>query len=537
MSLFERNLELFLKRYPEHIFFLRGEGSSEDNFEEHGIEDFEGVDNLYIFGLGLSRDYNFFKKRSRGSIIFIEERIDRLQNFLKREDADKVLKDRDCHICFNLFLKDEQFLKEIADSFSSSNIKIINGGYEKGRFSELKGILKKRIFFSSALYMSDLYYHHIFKNIVKNLQHLPRSFFANNFKDSFKDIPAIVIGAGPSLFDDIEVLKRVGKKALLIAGGSAIAALSKNNVRPHFGVAIDPNVDEFSRFMETSLLNMPILYTTRVNPDIFKTFSSDVGYLKSTVGGMFTNYLEKRLGIDGEIFDRELGWDALSVTTLNIAFSKFLGCRPIVLCGVDLAYTGMRRYSDGLDVGIEDDGIVKREGKGGLVYTNLKWIMESDSISRYSKGCEIIDATSGGLGFQGIPFKRLEELEREFKGERDIRGYINLLIEENRFDIDKKRIDCEIEELRGGFLRCLKNIDIIIGEIEGLRKKRKRKRTAKMILAIYNLEGEYVYNHLLKKSKRAADSYVFKKSKVERELQRWCNLKEVASLYMKYIQG
>ncbi len=52
--------------------------------------------------------------------------------------------------------------------------------------------------------------------------------------------------------------------------------------------------------------------------------------------------------IDAEPVGPELGPEAFSVTTIAIALAVEMGCNPILLDGIDLAYTGMKRYAEGV---------------------------------------------------------------------------------------------------------------------------------------------------------------------------------------------
>src|SRR5690606_30787893 len=100
---------------------------------------------------------------------------------------------------------------------------------------------------SYSLYQEDKYYHLLFRNLLKNFRYLSKSFQAESLKGCFQGIPAIICGAGPSLTQALPVLSECKEKALLIAGGSTITALSKNGILPHLSLAVDPNPEEYER--------------------------------------------------------------------------------------------------------------------------------------------------------------------------------------------------------------------------------------------------------------------------------------------------
>ena len=104
------------------------------------------------------------------------------------------------------------------------------------------------------------------------------------------------------------------------------------------------------------------------------------------------------------------------------AFAEHLGCNPILLSGVDLAYTGKRRYAPGVTtevLNIEEPQsslhpvIKKKDRNGRPVLTAIRWLMESKAISHFAKmhpKTQFINTTAGGIGFKKIPYTPFEEV-------------------------------------------------------------------------------------------------------------------------------
>jgi hypothetical protein len=230
----------------------------------------------------------------------------------------------------------------------------------------------------------------------------------------------------------LDLLRQAEKKALIIAGGSALAALSSKGIVPHFGMAIDPNLEEYRRLKGNFAFEMPLLYSTRVHPGIFQTSNGPFGYLRSGIGGAVELWIEEELGLLDPLMGQHVSMEATSVTSICIAWAQFLGCNPILIEGVDLAYTKNRHYARGV---IEDDSemafeeidreksaadrIFRRKGRNGkMVFTAVRWIMESDSISHFAKKhpeVRFVNTTSGGIGFKGIEDVPLHKAIRGFK--------------------------------------------------------------------------------------------------------------------------
>lgn len=328
----------------------------------------------------------------------------------------------------------------------------------------------------------------------------------------------MICGAGPSLYEEKEEILKMYDKAFIIAGGSAITALSSYGLQAHMGVIIDPNEEEFLRLRKSRLLEMPIIYTTRSQSKVFDTFNGPLGYFKSSFVGEHHEYAEKELNIDAENFQFH-SREAFSVTTENIALAHFLGCSPIILCGVDLAYSDNLRYGPGVSdknevVADNDPGNLtfeKEDRFGKKVLTCMRWAMESDYISSYAKtyNIEIINATSKGIGFKDIKYTALSDVEKKLKP-IDLSGYFHALSFQEYFDISHERVEKLIRELKKSLSFCKKCTNAIVKELKVLKKENKKLETPLMIVSKYELEKEIAYQCLLKSSKRALDKQIAK---------------------------
>ncbi len=240
-------------------------------------------------------------------------------------------------------------------------------------------------------------------------------------------------------------------------------------ITPHFGMALDPNPEEYERLLPAKPLEMPFLYTNRLLPSVFSLCKGPVGYMKSDTGGIFESWMEEKLDIAGTAIGPDLGREALSVTTLAIAYAYALGCDPIILAGVDLAYTGMKRYADGVvedpKISIEalqkdkraTEQILLEKGRDGKpIYTLVKWVMERDCIEEFAKSHperRFINATEGGLGFSEIPYAPLGSID--LSTSFDLRGKIDTEIQQAKLPhITKGKILQLYREVEESLQRC-----------------------------------------------------------------------------------
>ena len=126
---------------------------------------------------------------------------------------------------------------------------------------------------------------------------MPDSFYANNLKGVFGGFPAIIVGAGPSLEYCIEDLKELKNRAFIIAGGSAVSALSKWGIEPHLIVAVDPNEEGRERFKKNYFFEVPLIYSLRTFPEVLTLSNPRLGYLRSFLSNDLYSDFEEILRI------------------------------------------------------------------------------------------------------------------------------------------------------------------------------------------------------------------------------------------------
>ncbi len=174
------------------------------------------------------------------------------------------------------------------------------------------------------------------ENTLENLDHIITHPGLDRLEDIFRDKPAIIVASGPSLNKNIEQLKNVGDKALIMACDASLGSLLKQGIKPHVVSSmertlplielyegLEPYKDDMK---DTYFCNMPI-----VRREIIDKATVDYG-MKQFVA--FRNYLHFRwLKIQRSevVFGK-------SVAHLMYKIAVAMGCNPIILVGQDLAY-------------------------------------------------------------------------------------------------------------------------------------------------------------------------------------------------------
>ncbi|MCH9631053.1 MAG: hypothetical protein S4CHLAM37_10660 [Chlamydiia bacterium] len=503
--------EAFDKRYPQLSFLLRFHNDTSYESEDHTglLEELKSKkpDLILLTGLQHLKDhkhlFSYLKKNKKAKAIVFEKHLSAFRNFLEKSYAYAVIEHDQIELRNLLESASlEEALKEAVFEHPTDRVLLF-----KEEEALLKGVLRDATL-SSSIHREDLYYHFLFRNLLKNFKRLPKSFSADSLRGKFAGYPAIICGAGPSLSSCMDRLKTVQNNALIFAGGSTLTALSKEGVEPHFGFALDPNDEEYERLHGAVCYETPILYASRLMPEVFSLLNGKAGYLKTSTGGVSEMLLQDSIFDDKEASLTDgLSEDALSVTTTAISAAKHLGCSPIILVGIDLAFTDKRCYADGVveDAKVSIDEIkkdpraaerlfTKKNTQGDTVYTSTKWLMESKAISRFAKkfpAVEFVDCIDGGLGFDGIekmPFDRacLKYLEKSY----DLKGMVSLEIE-NALNFSEK--EPQINDFLTRLFESLVKVESLLLSIIELEEKKTKKASIEMYLFEMDLEDELAY--------------------------------------------
>jgi hypothetical protein len=464
--------------------------------------DIERAEALYVVGLGTGAIYfackKWLKAKADRQLIFLEDAPGIIASFLDRPKSSQILSDPQVHL--ELFSKKIEEIEALATRFPVRRVEVV-GLPSKGNIQNLRLKILRKTSLSHATHIDRLHGYQPFKNFCENAKRLAQSFYANRLAGAFKNVPAVICGAGPSLGSTLETLRTLENTALIIAGGSTLAALSSKGIMPHFGMAVDPNLEEYRRMKNSFAFEVPLLYSTRVHPDIFQTCNGPFGYMRSGIGGVPELWLEEELGLIDPLLGQHLSPESISVTTICVAWAQFLGCNPILLNGIDMAYTGKRRYASGVMEEDETvfqaidaeksapDRILKRKDRlGKTVYTAVRWVMESESLSHYAKmhpEIRFINTTEGGIGFKGIDYLPIAEAAASFT-ETDLRKKVFEEIQKARLpDETGELIQKRLTELKESLDRLVGYLQILAGEKRGsgaLAEMELKEETAYLIL-------------------------------------------------------
>ena len=153
-------------------------------------------------------------------------------------------------------------------------------------------------------------------------------------------VGGVILGAGPSLEKHVPELLAQRSHVLYTCGLQTIPALQKLGLKPHFCVAIDYDktlLNTFERLDPDFVQDIPLIYSTKVNPEAIKRYTGPTLPLW-TVGGMGT-YVMK---------ERDLVIDAggnISVTLSRLL--RWCGVSHMIMVGQDYAWINNKSHAGG----------------------------------------------------------------------------------------------------------------------------------------------------------------------------------------------
>lgn len=344
------------------------------------------------------------------------------------------------------------------------------------------------------------------RNFGRNLFFWNKSLQGASLFNQFRGMPAIVAAAGPSLDQEMALLREKNSSALVLAGGSSIGALLQGGVIPHFTASVDPNAAQYSRLRQAEPFCLPLFYRSRALFEGLFLHKGPLLYLRGGDGYPIVDLMEKSLGVTGRTLD---GGD--SVSNLLIELATVLGCDPIIMVGYDLAYTEGARYTKNVSESLQHGEEVAFTGEtrgalvqapgadGSMVNTEVKWITEARWIERFAKEyphANLINTSLHGLQVTGVEYMSFAEACAKYCAPtRDVEGITHLALEEaSKIPFSLPELSRTIYQLSSSMERA----SAILQKIEALANTLSDPEEHHEIVELWHmLEQEHAFRYVL----------------------------------------
>ncbi len=434
-GLFDENLMRLTQLAPEVALAVRlAEGWGYPPLEELACD--EGFvqgdsDWLAIFGMARLGEaaLNWLASREKRRLLFVEADVERIAAWLSAHESARLLEGG--RVEFVIASGELEPLRSFAlRHLGLKGCVVVTDGF-KERHPELAREGPSELLGASEslsriegefLREGRLFY----SNFYRNFFLLQGLCLASTLKERFAGVPAVICGSGPSLPKELEPLRGIQERALIFAAGSAINILREGGITPHFFGACDPHPFQYQRVVLADAYEVALLFSGRWNHEAHKLWHGPRLLVSGEGGYPIAGWLEEEVGIGGS----DLQDTGRNVAHLCLSMAEEFGCNPIIFVGMDLAYTGGKSYGDGVLLGESEQDLVEsrqesesipaRDIFGMEVMTHPQWLAESGWISHFARGhseTRLINATGGGIGFQGVenlPFEQVvgERLNR-----------------------------------------------------------------------------------------------------------------------------
>lgn len=462
----------FDERYPQIAFLLSLSGVEPAASPAVNPKvDLTDVELLYVYGLDSGEYFDYAKawlqEDEKRRLVYLEEDLGRVAQCVR---CDEIFVNQQVHLRLKLEDKGrDQFLAEVATDFPMQKLVVVSNEPYTDDQALFELTLMRESTYTYSVGLEEDYHHLLFQNLIPNYRRFAHAYNGDALR--FEGVPAIVCGAGPSLNEAIPFLESLEDEALIFAGGSAITSLTRQGVMPHFAAAVDPNPLEYERLKGSCAFEVPLIYGNRVHPEIFNLFNGPPIYVQTHTGGYSEKWIEEKLGLPPMEQEMGFGKEAMTIISTCMQIALQMGCNPITLVGVDLAFTEGESYAKGVvadpkadleaiqqDTRASEQLISRRGHSGSPVTTLVRWVMEASALSKFAKSNALTtfyNGSRGGLGFDHIPYKSLAEIrEDHFSKCSDLRGLVHEKIMQTKMDISSQSVEKHLNDLKKSLLRC-----------------------------------------------------------------------------------
>ena len=247
------------------------------------------------------------------------------------------------------------------------------------------------------------------RNLFKNEENIKSGHKLVELQNRLKDMPCVVVGAGPSLDLNKHLLKAAKNRAFIICVDTALEAI-KDIVIPDAVIAMESR-PELLKFIDLKVTKDIILFTElTITPELPKKWKGPVFWFTAGFAGagIVGDNLEQTFNNHKPI-GRILSGGCVGNGGFAIA-KEILNCDPIILVGMDCGwYNHEQHHTAGIkqDPGQTQVEFADEDIYGGHIYTTdvfrgyrywIEGVVRTKNPATGRQDCEgiFINATEGG---------------------------------------------------------------------------------------------------------------------------------------------
>jgi hypothetical protein len=263
-----------------------------------------------------------------------------------------------------------------------------------------------------------------FENAIRNFNY-QRDADAGCLFGRFRDVPLVLVSAGPSLDLNIQELRGTENRCFILSVDTALRPLLAAGIKPHAVITADPS--ELNARHITGVMPESTYLIAEQAVQQVALASATKRFLFSL--GLFPDSLLAKFGFGKTRLE---AWGSVATTALDLACR--MGANPIIFAGQDFAYSWDRDYAShtmyhGRTFVVTQAATIQRPDLwGNDVHTTENFVAYRDFFVRRMKqspGVRFINGTEGGILREGTQVLHLRKAIGELRTQTaDIAGIL-----------------------------------------------------------------------------------------------------------------
>lgn len=298
---------------------------------------------VIIYGLGLGYHIaELLKVIDRNTIVYVFDFHDEIIKYCDKYGVLKQLKkDERIKLCLGYtkhnMLHFSETLKLVEDILIyKPSVKVLSTEYEDIKDSLNRLIISKKAYekFHDIMIENESYNEKILCDDIKD--------FVNDGR--YFNHPIILAAAGPSLDENVEVIKSINKNVSIFAVGSAVRTLVENNIIPDMICIIDSQEIVYNQLRGYENLNVPLCFLSTASRWAVKNYKGPKF--------KFYNYNKENNIIINT---------GKSVATAILDIAIKIGANPIIFIGQDLAFLNNKTHTNSYDIIYGEEDLINSD--------------------------------------------------------------------------------------------------------------------------------------------------------------------------------
>lgn len=282
--------------------------------------------------------------------------------------------------------------------------------------------IKQQIGINTGMLFAEMWQ----RNITYSLPYVIKDKSLIELKDKW-ELPIVVASGGPSLTKQLPLLKKIKENVIIIAAGSTINSLLKENIEPDFVVSIDGGEPNYNHFKDINVEKTRLIYMPLNHYKIRNVFKKEAYVFYGTEDRYLRRYISNKFNVQFPVL---AGGETVAHFAYSIA--HVINSGPVALIGQDLAFTNNETHAKGnshyKNIKEENISTIQLDGYySGKVESSYAFQTMKMTFEEMAKFLETeqptYNCTEGGVkieGFKQMAFSEFIEQYVDFENKKSL---------------------------------------------------------------------------------------------------------------------